>query len=114
MVYIGVSYSHKNWFPPPGLHNFSAPSKWLFYGYPATHFCSSKSHRYDKYDKPTNILSYPWSHKANLYQVIHFLPVTYNEENLKVLYNQDLKLEVTTKDIKKEDRLCMKSSTHEA
>ena len=32
-------------------------------------------------------------------------PLTYNQANLKELHNQGLEVEVTTKDIKKEDRL---------
>ena len=34
--------------------------------------------------------------------------------NLKELYNLDIKLQVTTKNVKKEDRLCIKFSAHEA
>ena len=39
--------------------------------------------------------------KWNLCQASHFLPETYNQANLKDLYNHDLEVEVTQKDIKK-------------
>ena len=73
--------------------------------------CSSKSQRYDNYNKaPYIVSSYPYFLKENLCQVsIHFLPLTYNKTNPKELYNQDLEVEVTTNDIRKEDRFCVKS-----
>ena len=68
-----------------------------------------------KYDKAPHIVStYLQSHKTNLCQIIHFLPLTNNQTNLKELDNQGLEVEVPTKDIKKEDRVLMKSPTTEA
>ena len=40
--------------------------------------------------------SYLQSHKANLDQIIHFLPLTSNQANLKEPYNQGIKVEVTS------------------
>ena len=52
--------------------------------------------------------------KDKIFQNIHSLPLTYNQANLKELYNQGLEVEVTTKDIKKEGRFWLKFSTPEA
>ena len=113
----------KNW-SPTFVACFTTPS-----------LCSSKFHKYDNYDKaPCMMSSYPWYNKANLFARLFTchadqtnsppLPrhtnkgllkctfpknLAYNLRNLKELYNQGIKAQVTTKDIKKEDRLCMKS-----
>ena len=63
--------------------------------------------------RPLTVSSNPWFHRTNLCQAIHFLPLSYNLTNIKELCNRGHAVEVTTKDIKKEDRICMKPLTPE-
>ena len=103
-------------------------------------FCSSKSHKYDNYDKAPDIVSsYHQSHKANLKVVLAYSPqaeltppplpqhtnkvilkctfstiLTYNQAKLKKLCYRGINVQLTIQDMTKEDRLCMKSPTPDA
>ena len=61
--------------------------------------------------RPLTVSSNSKFHKINLCQAIHFLPLTYNLTIIKKLCNRGHAVEVTTKGIKKEERICMKSLT---
>lgn len=99
MVCRGVIKSYKDWSPLCGSSPSPAhhPQNDNFKTYP-TPLCSSKSHRYDNYDKELCIVSsFPYSHKANLFLVIHSLPLGYNQTNINELDNQGLEVEITIK-----------------
>ena len=58
-------------------------------------------------DKMLNLITY-------ILQAWPILSLTHTKEDLKEPNNQGIKVQVTTKDIKKEDRVLMKSPTTEA
>ena len=101
--------------------------------------CSSKSYKFSNYDKASyKVSSNSQSAQANLFTRLftwnsgltnspplslsqstnkHLLKcifsksLTHNHANLRESYNQEIKRKAATKDIKKEDRFCMKSPT---
>ena len=82
--------------------------------------CSSKSHKYNNHVKGTYMVS-SYSQSIHLpsgphrHTDKHVLNCTFsksltnNYSNLIEPYNQGINLRITTKDIKKEDRLCIES-----
>ena len=60
-----------------------------------------------------SLVTYPQA-KLTRHPSSTHLGLTHNQLNLEEPYIQGIKVQVTTKDIKKEDRVCMKSPTSEA
>ena len=116
--------------PPPENDDFNTSP---------TPRCFSTSHRFSNYDKtPYVVFFYPQSNKTNIFSGLfifpqvrtHFptSPSTHQQEPFKVyvlqqfelqpgkstkIFNQDIKVRITTIDIKQQDRLCMKPSIPE-
>lgn len=104
----------------------------------SSHFCSPKCHKYDNLHEapyivspipsPTmqttlavysiapglaNSSSLPWHTNKHFLKFKFIKSYKYSYVNLKELYNQAIKLQVTIKDVKREDSLCMKCPTPE-